>query len=162
MKREEVDVAREALRAFLKRGGLRFTSVRREIVEEVFSRREHFDVRELMRRLRKKHRQISRASLYRTLGLLVSAGLLSRVDLGEGFSRYESRLGLMHHDHLLCLGCGKIIEFSSPRLEALQKEVCRVRSFRATGHSLQIKGYCRECARRLAGGRRSDFLFSCT
>jgi len=155
MKRQRVEAAKEALRAFLKRRGLRLTSVRRDIVEELFSAREHFDARDLLKRLGKTHRQISRASLYRTLGLLVSAGLLSQINLGEGFFRYESRLGQVHHDHLLCLGCGRIIEFSSARLEALQSKVCRVRSFRSVGHSLQIRGYCRDCVRRVGQKKES-------
>ena len=150
MKRRDVQIAEDVLRAFLKRRGLRLTNVRREIVREIFSTPGHFDAGNLLRRLRRKYRRFSRASLYRTLGLLVSAGLLSRLDLGEGFTRFESRLGYTHHDHLLCLGCGRIIEFKSRRIEALQKKLCRTRAFKPLGYSLQIRGLCREC---IAAGR---------
>ena len=90
---------------------------------------------------------VSRATLYRTLPRLVEAGLVHKVEMAEGQARYEPMFGRHHHDHMVCLGCGTIVEFESRDIERLQDEVCRRKKFRMTGHTHQIRGYCARCDR---------------
>lgn len=138
---------------YLKRRGLKLTPERRDLFQEIFRRHEHFEVDELLFRLKKGGRKISRATIYRGLDLLVNAGLVGRVRVGEEGYRYERLNAGEHHDHMICIGCGRIIEFYEPRIEALQDQVCARQSFRAVTHSHQIRGYCRDCrkAKKAAG-----------
>jgi len=76
----------------------------------------------------------------------VASGLLNEVSLGEKHTHYERTMGHEHHDHLVCNRCGRIIEFTSPGIERLQRHVCRQHSFTATGHRMRIFGYCADCA----------------
>ncbi|HID96351.1 MAG TPA: transcriptional repressor [Candidatus Latescibacteria bacterium] len=130
---------------YLRLCGLRFTPERRLILREAFSIHDHFEVDDLFVRLHQKDCRISRATIYRTLDLLVKSGLLREVISGERHSHYEHILGHRHHDHLLCLKCGKVIEFSNNRIEELQKRVCEDYGFKPENHRLQIIGYCNRC-----------------
>ncbi len=88
----------------------------------------------------------SKATVYRCLGLLVGKGIVRRVRLAEeGGWKYERVAAGDHHDHIVCLGCGKVIEFRNDEIERLQEEVCRRYGFKAAGHRMRIAGYCREC-----------------
>src|SRR5881396_226752 len=91
-------------------------------------------------------RGVSRATLYRNLPRLVDSGLIHKVEMARGQARYELMLGRHHHDHMICLGCGTILEFESPEVERIQEVVCRRKKFVMTGHSHQIRGYCESCA----------------
>ncbi len=130
---------------YLKSKSLKITPQRELILEEVSSSHDHFEVDNLFVRLYGKNVHISRATVYRTLNLLVEGGFLREVISGERHSHYERILGHRHHDHLVCLGCGKIIEFSNVRIEDLQDEVCREHNFESHSHRLQINGFCRNC-----------------
>ena len=132
-------------REYLKRNKLRWTPGRQLILKEVFATHRHFEVDELLGRLRKRDRRISRATLYRTLKLLVDSRLLRRDTLEEEHGHYEHVYGHEHHDHLLCLKCGRITEFKNVSIEHSQEEVSRKHGFKVTGHRLQITGYCRRC-----------------
>ncbi len=130
---------------FLKSRGLKRTSQRQLVLKEVFSSHGHFEVEELLVRIRASDRRVSRASLYRTLKLLVESGLLREMRLEEKHGHYEHTFGHQHHDHLLCIKCGKLIEFRSPSIEKSQQDVSRRHGFSVTGHRMQIMGYCRRC-----------------
>jgi len=138
-------IAEDKLRDYLKSKGLKFTPERQLILKEVFSIHRHFEVDDLFIRMRRRDKRISRSTLYRTLRLLVECGLLREVLFEERHSHYEHILGHEHHDHLLCLGCGQVIEFSNSSIEKLQNKVCGEYKFQPQGHRLQITGYCRKC-----------------
>ncbi len=131
--------------AYLERRGLKLTPERRDLFEEIFKRHEHFEADEILFRLKKRGRKISRATIYRGLELLVAAGVVGRVRVGEEGYRYERLHAGQHHDHMICVSCGKIIEFYEPKIEKLQDEVCARAGFHAVSHSHQIRGLCREC-----------------
>jgi len=131
--------------AYLKRRGLKFTPERRDLFDEIFKRHEHFEADELLFRMKQRGRKISRATIYRGLELLVAAGVVGRVRAGEGGFLYERLHAGEHHDHMICLGCGKIIEFFEPKIEELQDRVCARAGFRAVTHSHHIRGFCRDC-----------------
>ena len=110
-------------RKYLERRGLKLTHERQALFDELFSRHEHVEADELLMRLRANHKKISRATIYRTLELMVDAGIVGRVRIGEAGYRYERLRAGDHHDHLICDHCGRVIEFREPRIEQLQDEV---------------------------------------
>lgn len=137
----------ERFEEFLQSRGMRITRQRRTIIEEVFSRHEHFDADELQQRLQQQTASgdVSRASVYRTLKELVDAGLLRKMTLA-GRAVYEHDYGYPQHDHLYCDRCGKLIEFHSEELKALRDSVAAAHKFRVTSHRLIIVGVCEECS----------------
>lgn len=135
--------------AYLKTRALKLTPQRRRIFDRVFSTHEHFSAEKLYEWMRSEPGpRVSRATVYRTLGLLLEGEFLSAFDAGRDELVYEHVLGHAHHDHLMCLGCGKIVEFHDERIEELQLEVCRKKGFVLVSHDLRLRGYCSACAKR--------------
>jgi Fur family ferric uptake transcriptional regulator len=124
---------------------LKFTPERYIILKEVFQRHDHFEAEDLLSSIKKKGGRASRATIYRTLELLVQCGLLEMVDLGGNSHHYEHVLGHQHHDHLVCEKCGRIIEFTHRRLEKLKEKVCHEMDFDGRFHTLKIFGICGRC-----------------
>jgi len=137
---------------FLAERGLRLTPQRRLVLARAFADRGHFDAERLYDSLCREGCAVSRATVYRTLALLVQSNLVGEMPL-EGRAGFEQAVGQRHHDHLICLGCGRIMEFHEPAIERLQEAVCRRNQFAASSHSLQIRGLCVKCA---AQRRRSE------
>jgi Fur family ferric uptake transcriptional regulator len=125
--------------------GRRLTKEREEIVRAIEETEGHFDGRTLVERLRAKGSKVSRASVYRTIPILVEHGLIAEVEKTEKHAHYEKVMGKGHHDHLICLRCGKATEIYSPTLEMLQEEICSRVGFKGIRHTLEIMGYCRDC-----------------
>jgi Fur family transcriptional regulator, ferric uptake regulator len=143
----------EKVRQYLRAHGLKLTGVRAAVMESAEGCEGHFDADGLYEAARKRGSKVSRATVYRTLPLLVEAGLI-RETLGSGDKTwYEHALGHAHHDHLECVSCGKIVEFKVDEIEALQDALCRKSGFTAVDHHLTIRGYCSSCARK--AGKRS-------
>ena len=133
---------------FLQQQGLKLTSERAALVREIFSIHYHFEADELLFKMKEKALKISRATVYRTLELLVKSGMVRRVHLGEDHYHYEHVRGDSHHDHLICTTCGSVIEFNDPEIEQRQLEICARKRFTPTFHNLQILGICEACARK--------------
>ena len=133
---------------FLVQEGLKLTSERTALVREIFAIHYHFEADELLFKMKEKNVKISRATVYRTLELLVKSGLVRRLHLGEDHYHYEHVKGDSHHDHLICTTCGSVIEFHDAALEARQLEVCEKKKFTPTFHNLQILGICDACSRK--------------
>jgi Fur family ferric uptake transcriptional regulator len=133
---------------FLQGQGLKMTSERTALLREIFSTHYHFEADELLFKMKEKSLKISRATVYRTLELLVKSGLVRRVHLGEDHYHYEHVTGDSHHDHLICTTCGNVIEFHDEILEKRQHEICEKKKFKPTFHNLQILGVCDACTRR--------------
>lgn len=129
----------------LRAKGLNLTEERKTILNEVFSKEGHFEAEELLFSLRKKKKRVSRATVYRTLDLLVDAGLVGKADMGEKHSHYEHIWGHWHHDHLVCIKCGRVIEFEDKKIEELQKNIAQKNDFQMIRHSLEVYGYCNRC-----------------
>lgn len=142
----------EQARQYIRENGLRLTRVRSTILESVDECEGHFDADELYEVVRKKGARVSRATVYRTLPLLVKTGLIKETLRSGDRSRYEHALGHTHHDHLECIQCGKIVEFKVEEIETLQEKLCRRNGFTAVDHQLSIRGYCSACGGR-AGAR---------
>jgi Fur family ferric uptake transcriptional regulator len=139
---------RDIFRKYLERRGLKLTAERQAVFDQLFARHEHVEADELLVRLRARGKKISRATIYRTLELLVDSGIVGRVRIREIGYRYERLRAGEHHDHLICNECGRVIEFFEPRIETLQDEVCDRYGFLSISHSHQMRGICRQCRPR--------------
>lgn len=136
---------REDFKNFISGKGLKVTKKRNEIFDEVLKIEGHFDPEELYIKLKQKGSKVSRASIYRTIPLLVEIGLIEEVERIDKHAHYERVSSDSHHDHMICTKCGKVIEFFSPTLEVLQQEICQRENFRSIRHSLEIFGLCKDC-----------------
>ncbi|HEY0787176.1 MAG TPA: transcriptional repressor [Thermoanaerobaculia bacterium] len=139
----------ERFRHYLQQQGLKLTNERRALIREIFGTHYHFDADELLDKLKQNSAKISRATVYRTLELLVKSGMVRRVHLGEDHYHYERvTTDDVHHDHLICTTCGSVIEFHDDKLEARQAQICEQHRFTPTFHNLQILGVCSRCRRK--------------
>ncbi len=136
------------LNGYLKERGLKVTRQRDLIVHEFFRRHQHLTVEELLERVRKLDAGIGYATVYRTLRLLTECGLASKREFG-GSARFE-HVTDHHHDHMICVKCGKITEFENDRIEKLQEDVCRRYKFTMINHKMELYGYCERCRPRKA------------
>lgn len=139
---------KDIFRRFLNKKGLKFTKERETILDKVFAFHSHFDPEELLISMRSRNIRVSRASIYRTLPLLLESGLIEQVEKNDKHAHYEHTFGHRHHDHLICLKCGNVTEVFSPKLESIQDELCRKHQFTGIKHTLEIKGYCNNCQRK--------------
>ena len=130
---------------YLRAKGLKNTSERLEVLRAIFARESHFAIEDIVQALQRRGHAVSRATIYRTLSLLAESGLIREAVRGSGFTHYEHVHEAEHHDHLLCVHCGAVVEFVSPEIERLQEEVCRKYGFTALSHAHQINGLCARC-----------------
>jgi Fur family ferric uptake transcriptional regulator len=139
---------REGFLSFLRLRRQRVTAERLALLDEVFAQHGHIDAEELLRAIRARGLKISRATVYRNLELLVASGLARKQRLGRRRFLYEHIHcgGGQRHDHLVCGGCGRVVEFVSLGIAALQVEICRAHGFVPGASSLQINGLCQLCA----------------
>lgn len=137
------------LQAYMAKKGLRSTAQRRLIVDTFFEGAPHMTIEDLLNEVRTRDKGIGYATVYRTLKLLAESGVASERRFGDGLSRYElADEAKHHHDHLICVNCGKIIEFEEPRIEALQDEIARRYGFTITSHKHEMYGTCADCLKK--------------
>src|ERR1035437_1475450 len=135
----------ERLDEFIRRKGLRRTGQRDRIVQAAFAKDEHFTAEELFARVRKSRSNISRATVYRTLGLLVEAGLLRAIDLGDDHTTYDPNfLDKPSHNHLVCIDCGRVVEFEDTHIELLNDCMTRRLGYRPVRQSIKIEATCEQ------------------
>ncbi len=121
------------------------TRPRMAVAEVFFGMEGHPGIEAVIARVRLRHPGIGEATVYRTMRLLVEAGLVVPREFGEGFTRYEAIAKLGHHNHLVCTGCGRIIEFTDPAVDAILQTITERHGFLARDHRLEIFGLCRAC-----------------
>jgi Fur family ferric uptake transcriptional regulator len=137
---------KERFLSFLRERHHRVTGERLALLDEVFRQHGHIDAEQLLASVRQRGLKISRATVYRSLDLLVASGLARKQRLGRRRFLYEHVHGDQRHDHLVCSRCGRVVEFVSPGIAALQAEICRAHGFVPAVSSLQINGLCKACA----------------
>jgi Fur family ferric uptake transcriptional regulator len=137
----------EHFKEFIKQKGLRLTGQREAIVKMFLAKKGHLCVDELYYALRKKDPHIGYVTVYRTLKLLKEAKMASEVNFIGKKKRFEQKLGHPAHAHLICLACGKVIEFTDPGLEKRQEELCKKYKFR-NEKSMKIFGVCEPCQKK--------------
>jgi len=147
-------------RRYLREQRLPVTHQREAVAKVVFSTSGHLSVEEIENTLRNAGNRIGKATVYRTLDLLVRSRLVVEHDFGEGFKRYENRLSQDPvHEHLICLECGKVIEFQSWEVQDVRARITAKHGFKSTRHRLEIYGLCRECQE--AGAALPDDGLTC-
>ena len=138
---EEIDVLEE----YISENNLKITKQRRTVLKIFLECNNHVSVEELYNIVLKTEPKIGLATVYRTLALLTKSGLALEMDFGDGQKRYESSYKSVHHDHMVCTECGKILEFNHPLIEKYQEEVAMEKNFKITSHKLDLFGLCQDC-----------------
>lgn len=132
----------DVLNAYLIQQSLKQTRQRKVVVEEFLKLDRHVDAEDLHNIVRKRDPRVGLATVYRTLNLLKEAGLADQKSFRDGRSVFEVHRPDHHHDHLVCLDCGKIMEFENEEIETLQNQVADKLGFKLTGHRLDLYGHC--------------------
>ena len=135
--------AAEIFRIFLKQGKNRITPERFEVLDATLEYDGHFGADELFIQLKNLKSKVSRATVYNTLELLAQCDLLSKRNFGDNLTRYESNFKKLTHDHLICVDCGKIVEFSEPRLGNIPLEISERLGFDFDSYSFNIFARCK-------------------
>jgi Fur family ferric uptake transcriptional regulator len=133
---------------FLHRKDLRLTEARAAIVEAALARSGHYPIEDLISDLKARGIRGSKATVYRTLPLLAEAGILQPAIIAADTKSYETTFGRVHHDHLLCSDCGKVVEFEFEAFEILQRDVASKHGFRLSAHYHELVGTCPDCLQR--------------
>ncbi|RMH17644.1 MAG: transcriptional repressor [Acidobacteria bacterium] len=129
----------------LRQTGHRVTMERMHLFREVYNQHGHLDAEALLEALKAKGRKISRATLYRNLELLAELGFVRKHRLGGNRYLYEHVHPGQRHDHIVCGRCGRVAEFVSPAIVAMQREIARAHGFDPEVHTLQIHSQCLDC-----------------
>ena len=138
----------EVVESYMRKIGFRWTNQRSLVTRAVFDSHDHFSAEELLELCRKMDRDVSRATVYRTLTMLEDAGFVEGLDTGDGGRKFEHVLGHRHHDHMVCNRCGTIIEFFDEELEKRQELAASQHGFTIQRHSLKLFGVCQSCRER--------------
>jgi len=136
--------------------GLKATKQREEILTIFLNSSGHKNLAQIYAQVARTNPKISYITVYRTLKLLARLGLATQRKFADGETRYEPASEGSHHDHLICLDCGRIIEFEDRALEALQSGIARRHRFRISHHRMELYGRCEECNRKKRTARRKS------
>jgi Fur family ferric uptake transcriptional regulator len=134
---------RKTLAEHVEGEGLKWTRQRQAVLDAFLRSRGHLTVEDIHRNVARTQPRISLATVYRTMKLFAEAGIASERHFQDGITRFEVRQP--HHDHLICQGCGRIVEFESDEIERLQEEVAREHGFSLRSHRHELYGECRSC-----------------
>ena len=137
--------AKDIFRNYIQEKGLRNTQQREVILDAFLSADRHITVEELFNLIKVKQPDIGYATVHRNLSLLRESGIADEIKIGKQKTRYEPKLEREHHDHLICMKCGRFIEVYDTKIEKLQDKLAEVNDFRPVRHKLEIYGYCKEC-----------------
>ena len=137
------DVAQRSLTQYLEDHNLKHTRQREAVLEIFLDASGHITGEQIYNRVRQQHENIGYTTVYRTMKLLCEAGLAVERHFDDGITRYE--IEHEHHDHLVCLRCGKIIEFECSMIESAQQDIADRYGFRVLRHRHELYGHCADC-----------------
>jgi Fe2+ or Zn2+ uptake regulation protein len=135
----------DQLKRVLKKEGLRYTQQRQSVWDELCATDDHRDAEEIYLAIRQSGLNVSRATVYRTIDVLVKNKMARKLELGDGRARYEHKVNATHHDHLICIQCGKIEEFMDEVIESRQDEIVKKFGYKLVRHIHQLFIICSEC-----------------
>jgi len=147
MMTQELQIFRE----HLKKSGLKNTRQREEILAHLLKAEEHLSPEDMFGVLRRKDPRLGRATVFRTLKILEDCGLAARVTFADGRHRFEKKHGRRRHDHIVCVSCGRVIEFESPAIERLEERAARENGFTLLWRRHEMFGRCRACEGKRRG-----------
>lgn len=139
-------VMMEVLRGELRERELPFTQQRESVARVLFETARHLSADEVAEELRERGEQIGKATVYRSLALLVELGLATEHDFDEGFKRYQMQIGAAQYDHMICTSCGQVTQFRHPALEEALEDVARDAGFEALTRQIKVFGTCHDCS----------------
>ena len=128
----------QQFRELLSKESLKMTSARLAVLDDMLSSDDHRECEEIFNMLSSKGVKISRATTYRTLDFLVKYDYVRKLDIGDGKIRYEKKLGNPHHDHMICIETGDIIEFVDDRIEKIQEDIAKKKGYKIIKHVHQL------------------------
>jgi Fur family ferric uptake transcriptional regulator len=137
--------AKDIFKNYIQEKGLRNTRQREAILDVFFSADKHITVEELFNIMKKTIPEIGYATVHRNLSLLCECGLADEIKIGKQKARYEPKFGHEHHDHLICIKCGRFIEVNDAKIESLQEKLAEANDFIPVRHKLEIYGTCSKC-----------------
>lgn len=146
---EHITEVREIFSTYLEENNCRKTPERYAILEEIYKRTDHFDAEALYIHMKTCNYRVSRATVYNTLELLVNCDLITKHQFGKNLTQYEKSHGYKQHDHLICMECGKVVEFCDPRIQQIKDMMADLLQFTITNHSLNLFGECSSCSGKL-------------
>ncbi len=138
--------AAEILSDYLKKGKHRITPERFEVLDAAIEYEGHFTADELYIFMKNNNSNVSRATVYKTLELLTACKLISLRNFGDNMNRYESNFKRKQHDHLLCLDCGRIVEFTDNKVNKIQEDISENLGFTSSSYSFNIFVRCKNKA----------------
>jgi Fur family ferric uptake transcriptional regulator len=156
LSRDEGAALLERFRRYLRDHRQPVTRQRELIAETVFSSEDHLSVDAVQRRLKDKGIRVGTATIYRALDVLVDSGLVKAHDFGEGFRRFEPMTGQERHEHLICVKCGSVLEFSNEQLERMLPIIADEHLFQHQRHRVEVFGVCKDCQGRELGPLRGN------
>lgn len=145
---EAIREAEESFRRHLKRVGLKHTGQRDAILRTFLEARGHLSTEELHHLVRHSDPRIGFTTVYRTLKLLAECGLASEVAFQDGVTRYEHQYNRRSHHHMVCTECSSSVEFDSPEIEKIEKEIGHKHKYLTTSHTFQVYGICEPCQKK--------------
>lgn len=138
------DEVKEIFSNHLTAHNLRRTPERFAILKEIYNRTDHFDAEALYIHMKNSNYRVSRATVYNTLELLVNCDLITRHQFGKNLTQYEKSYGFKQHDHLVCVDCGRVIEFCDPRIQQIKSTMGQLLQFDVLYHELNLFGRCKD------------------
>jgi len=159
-KKVDINELEDRFKAFLYAGKGKVTNERLALLRTLYAHDGHFSVDQLLELIQDEGIKVSRATVYRTLDLLVQSGLVRKLSLEGHETRYESELNIGHHDHIVCVDCHRIIEFVNPELERIQDEILAEHALEPVKHIHQLYGSCRveDCPHKKARQKNMNAL----